>query len=199
MKPSVVLASASPSRRRLLEDAGVEVVVDPAPVDETDVKEALRAEGANALQVAETLAELKARHVSRRHPAALVIGADQMLVCEQAWFDKPDDMAQAAEHLGRLSGKRHELLTAVSVMRGGEVLWHHNDSARLTMRPLSDGFIADYLAAIGTAALQSVGVYQLEGRGAQLFQKVEGDFFTILGLPLLPLLDFLRNHEVVPR
>ncbi len=199
MSPSVILASASRSRQRLLADAGVEVVAEPAPVDEAEVKEALRAEGANALQVAETLAELKARHVSRRHPETLVIGADQMLVCEKVWFDKPGDMTQAADHLRQLAGKRHELLTAVSVMRGGEVLWHHNDMARLTMRPFNDVFIKDYLAAVGDLALQSVGAYQLEGRGAQLFQKVEGDFFTILGLPLLPLLDFLRNHEVVPR
>jgi septum formation protein len=194
----LILASASPSRRALLVNAGVAAGFEAAPVDEAGVKEALRAEGAAAWQAAETLAELKARHVSRRHPRALVIGADQMLVCEGAWFDKPGGLEEAAAHLRRLSGKVHELETAVAVLRGGEVLWHHNERARLWMRRLSEDFITGYLKAVGDKALHSVGAYQLEGRGAQLFRRVEGDFFTILGLPLLPLLDFLRNQGMVP-
>ncbi len=197
--PQVILASASPSRRHLLANAGVSFSVEPAPVDESEVKEALKAEGAPAAAVAETLAELKATHVSRRHPGALVIGADQMLDCGGVWLDKPQSPAEAAEHLAFLSGKTHRLLASVCVLRAGSRLWHHNESAALTMRDLGEGFIEGYLEKVGDLALQSVGAYQLEGLGAQLFSRIEGDYFTILGLPLLPLLDFLRNHQVVPR
>ena len=197
--PSVVLASASPSRRLLLANAGVTFTVEPAPVDEAEVKAALRAEQASPSAVAETLAELKALHVSRRHPGALVIGADQMLECEGVWLDKPQSMDQAAEHLRLLSGKPHVLLSSVCVVQAGQRLWHHNEGARLTMRRFGEDFISSYLQKIGDIALQSVGAYQLEGLGAQLFAKVEGDYFTILGLPLLPLLSFLRNHRVVPQ
>lgn len=197
--PKVVLASASPSRRMLLANAGVDCDFDAAAVDEEELKASFRAEGAGAAEVAEALAELKARHVSRRHPGALVIGADQMLDCEGTWFDKPPDLEHAAGHLRALSGRSHSLLSAVCVLRDDERLWHHVEEARLTMRPLGDDFIAGYLAAVGEAACASVGAYQLEGRGAQLFSRVEGDYFTVLGLPLLPLLDFLRNHGAVPR
>ncbi|MCG8357556.1 MAG: Maf family protein [Kiloniellales bacterium] len=196
--PPLVLASASPSRRRLLAEAGVALQWDEARVDESEVKDALKAEGAEPEQVAETLSELKAQRVSRRHPGALVIGADQMMECGGIWFDKPSDLDHAAAHLRALSGRAHRLLTSVCVVRDGQRLWHHNDQARLTMRSLSGRFVADYLEAVGEAALGSVGAYQLEGLGAQLFSRVEGDYFTILGLPLLPLLDFLRHHRAVP-
>lgn len=197
--PQVILASASPSRRQILANAGVSFRVEPAPVDEAEVKEALRAEDAPAAAVAETLAELKAAHVSRRHPGALVIGADQMLDCGGVWLDKPQSVEEAAGHLAFLSGKTHRLLASVCVLRAGARLWHHNEDAALTMRTLGEDFIAGYLEKVGELALQSVGAYQLEGLGAQLFSRIEGDYFTILGLPLLPLLDFLRNHQVVPR
>ncbi len=196
--PPLVLASASTSRAALMRQAGLAAVSEPARVDESEVKASLAHEGAAAAAVAETLAELKAQKVSRRHPGALVIGADQLLDCEGAWFDKPADLAQAASHLRALSGRTHTLVSCACVVRDGTRLWHHVDRARLEVRPLSDRFIADYLAAVGPAALDSVGAYQLEGLGAQLFARVEGDYFTILGLPLLPLLDFLRNHGVVP-
>ncbi len=196
--PQVVLASASPSRRRLLADAGVPASCEIAQVDEDEVKRALKAEGATPEQAAETLAELKAQRVSRRRAAALVIGADQMMECNGVWFDKPPDRDHAAAHLRALSGKPHRLITAVCVVRDGTRLWHHLEQAQLRMRPLSDDFIECYLDAVGDAATTSVGAYQLEGLGAQLFDSVEGDYFTILGLPLLPLLDFLRRHEVVP-
>ena len=143
------------------------------------------------------LAELKAQRVSQRHKDALVIGADQMLQCGGIWFDKPPDLDHARGHLNALRGRTHELLSAVCVVRDGEVLWRHLESAQLTMRPFSDAFIDEYLAAAGDAVCASVGAYQLEGRGAQLFSCIKGDYFTILGLPLLPLLGFLVNHGVV--
>lgn len=194
----VVLASASEARRTILSRAAVAFVRDAARIDESEIKPSLKAEGASAMQAAETLAELKARHVSRRHDGALVIGADQLLECGGIWFEKPRDMDEAAAHLQALAGKRHILETAVCVLRDGTRLWHHNARAVLHMRPFSDDFIRSYLAAAGESVLNSVGAYRLEGPGAQLFQHIEGDYFTILGLPLLPLLAFLRAHEVVP-
>lgn len=193
----LILASASPSRAAVMRQAGLMALNEPAQIDEAEVKMGLKAEGAGARVIAETLTELKAQKISRRRAGALVIGADQMLECENAWFDKPADLAQAAAHLSALSGKTHRLISAVCAVRDGDRLWHHVAEARLTMRPLSEAFIADYLAAVGPAALSSVGAYQLEGLGAQLFTRVEGDYFTILGLPLLPLMDFLRNHGVI--
>ena len=196
--PRVILASASPIRATVLRNAGVTVETVPVSIDEAAVKRAQRAEGASADDCALALAACKAEPVSRRHPGALVIGADQMLECDATWFDKPVDHAQAASHLRALSGKTHALVSAVAVARDGAVLWRHVERARLTMRRLDDAFIAAYLDVIGEAALRSVGVYQLEGRGVQLFSHVDGDHFAILGLPLLPLLGFLRQHEVVP-
>jgi len=195
--PRLILASASPSRASVMRQAGLPAVSEPAHVDETEVKAGLQAEGAEAGEIAEALAELKAQKISRRRPGAFVVGADQMLECEGVWLDKPADLAQAAEHLRSLGGKTHRLISAVCVVRDGVRLWHHIAEARLTMRPLSEDFITAYLAAVGPAALSSVGAYQLEGLGAQLFTRVEGDHFTILGLPLLPLMDFLRNHGVL--
>lgn len=194
----LVLASQSSARRKLLANAGVIFDCDAAQLDETAVTDSLRAEGATPEQAAETLAELKALRVSRRHPGALVIGADQMLDCDGRWFDKPDSAAQAAAQLRALAGRTHRLLAALVVVRDGQRLWHHLAEARLTMRPLGDAFIDSYLAEAGDAVFRSVGAYQLEGRGAQLFSRVEGDYFTVLGLPLLPLLDFLRNHGTLP-
>ncbi len=196
--PLLILASGSSSRRSLLTNAGVDFEVEVANVDEDEVKLSLKAERATAAQCAETLAELKAQRISRRHAGALVIGADQMLDCNGVWFDKPEDLEHAAAHLTALSGKEHQLLSAVCVVRDGQRLWHHNEVSRLTMRALSDDFIRDYLAAVGEEALKSVGAYQLEGRGAQLFASIKGDYFSILGLPLLPLLSFLRGHGAVP-
>ncbi len=195
--PRLILASASRSRAAVLRQAGLAALSEPAQVDEAEVKAGLKAEGAGAREIAEALAELKAQKVSRRRPGAIAIGADQMLECEKVWFDKPIDLEQAAAHLRALSGQTHRLISAVCVVRDGVRLWHHIAEARLTMRPLSEDFIADYLTAVGPAALSSVGAYQLEGLGAQLFTRVEGDYFTILGLPLLPLMDFLRNHGVI--
>ena len=198
---TVVLASASVTRCEILRRAGVSLSVTPASIDEDEVKKALRADSdsATAMRAAETLAELKATKVSAKEGAALVLGADQVLDCEGRWFDKPVDRAAAAAQLRALSGKRHTLATSVCLVRGGTRLWHHNEAAHLTMRPLSDDFVASYLDAAGEAVLSAVGAYRLEDTGAQLFAHVEGDFFTILGLPLLPVLDVLRTHGVLPK
>ncbi len=190
----IVLASASKIRRALLEAAGLAIRVDPAAVDEPAVKAALAAEGAGPDAIAEILAELKAGQVSPRHPGLIVLGADQILECEGRSFDKPGSTDQARRQLRQLRGRRHRLISALVALRDGRRLWHHIGEARLAMRDFSDGFLEDYLAAAGPAALDSVGAYQLEGRGAQLFDRVEGDYFTVLGLPLLPLLEFLRRQ-----
>jgi len=193
----VVLASASPARLALLRGAGVSCAVEPAGIDEDAVKHSLRAEGAGVDAAAVVLAELKAQSVSARHPEALVVGADQILDLDGTWFDKPRDRAEARRHLRLLAGQTHAQVSAAVVARGGVRLWHHVDRARLVMRPLDDSFIDAYLAAIGEDACASVGAYRLEGLGAQLFERVEGDYFTVLGLPLLPLLDFLRAQGVL--
>lgn len=194
--PKLVLASGSRTRAAMLEQAGVPAILDRPLVDEDEVKAAGRAEGVPADAVAEALAELKAQRITRRHPGALVVGADQMLDCEGRWFDKPADRAAARAQLLDLRGKTHRLVSCAVVVRDGERMWHKTDSARLTMRNFSEAFLDDYLDRVGDDVLHSVGAYQLEGLGAQLFHRVEGDFFTILGLPLLPLLGFLRVHGV---
>jgi septum formation protein len=196
MTPTLVLASGSRTRALMLEKAGLHPILDKPLVDEEEVKLAGKAEGVGADAVAEALAELKAQRVTRRHPGALVIGADQMLECEGVWFDKPSDRAAAREQLLALRGKTHQLVSCAVIVRDGERLWHKVDRARLTMRNFSENFLDGYLDAVGDEVSHSVGAYQLEGLGAQLFQRVEGDFFTILGLPLLPLLGFLRVHGV---
>lgn len=195
--PPVILASQSAIRRKLLENAGLAVETLPARVDEDEIKLALRAAGASVEDAAIKLAEAKARRVAERIPGALVIGCDQMLECNGVWFDKPPDRAHATAHLRALSGKTHRLISAVVAYRNMVRVWHHVDAAKLSVRPLSDAFIATYLDQVGESALSSVGAYQLEGLGAQLFTRIEGDYFTVLGLPLLPLLGFLRANGVV--
>jgi septum formation protein len=195
--PPLVLASASTARGALLRHAGIAFTVAPAAIDEEEIKAAFRADRRPAAECAIALAEAKAARVARRHPGSLVIGADQMLVCDSVWFDKPADLAAARAQLLALRGKRHELISALCVVRDGERLWHVIDRSTLTMRNFSDAFLADYLAAVGDAVLGSVGAYHLEGLGVQLFSHIEGGYFAILGLPLLPLLDFLRGHGIV--
>jgi len=199
MNRPIILASASKSRATLLRAAGVSIEIVPAHADEEAVKNSVKAEGGTAAQCAETLAELKAVQISQRHHEALVIGADQMLDCGGTWFDKPTDIAGARDHLVKMRGKSHVLPTAVAVALNGSRIWHHVAIPRLTMRDFSDDFIDSYLKAAGSAVLSSVGAYQLEGPGAQLFSRIDGDFFTILGLPLLELLAFLREHGAVAR
>ena len=189
-----ILASASAVRARLLAAAGAPVEQIASGVDEDRVKAAFGGHGHDSLALA--LAEAKAAAVAAAHPGRLVVGADQLLVMDGRRFDKPRDMAEAAAHLAAFSGREHELVTAAVALRDGAVLWKRAERARLAVRPLAPAAIDAYLAVAGPAALASVGAYQLEGPGAQLFERVEGDFFTVLGLPLLPLLEFLRGEGV---
>jgi septum formation protein len=193
----VVLASASPARAALLRAAGITFIVDAAAIDEAAVKASLRAAGAEAAAAAETLAELKARRTARRHPGCLVIGADQVLECGGTLFDKPADAAAARGQLLALRNRKHELVSAAVVVRDDVRLWHQVGRASLTMRDFTECFVDAYLQTVGNAALASVGAYQLEGLGAQLFSRIDGDYFTILGLPLLALLDFLREQGIL--
>lgn len=195
---SLILASGSAIRRKVLEAAGVAFAVDVPRVDEDAAKASLRRDGLKPRDQADALAALKALSVSQRR-AGLVIGADQMLAIEGETLDKPKDRAEARSHLTRLRGKSHELLCAAVVARGGEVIWRHIETPRLRMRQFSDAFLEDYLDRGGEALFSSVGAYQLEGFGAHLFERVEGDYFSVLGLPLLPLLAFLREQGAVPR
>jgi septum formation protein len=193
----VILASASQTRSGLLAAAGVPFTARPAPLDERLVEAPLIAAGASPAVVAAALAEAKAIAVSRAVPAAIVIGADQVLDLDGARWTKPATFAEAREQLARLSGREHRLQTAVAGARDGTVIWRHAETARLTMRPLSAAVIDRYLERIGEAALLSVGTYQIEGFGIRLFEKVDGDHFAILGLPLLPVLQFLRREAAI--
>lgn len=195
---SLILASASVIRRRILEAAGVTFEVDAARVDEGAAKASLRAEGMKLRDQADALAALKALSVSRRREG-LVIGADQMLAIEGETLDKPRDRAEARAHLLALRGRTHELICAAVVARGGEVLWRHVETPRLRMRAFSEAFLEEYLDRGGESLFASVGAYQLEGAGAHLFERVDGDYFSVLGLPLLPLLAFLREHGAAPQ
>jgi septum formation protein len=189
----LVLASASPARARLLSAAGIEPVIDPAAIDEGQIKDESRATRRDAGACALLLAEAKATAVAVRHPAALVLGADQMLDCDGRWFDKPRDCEDARAQLAALNGRQHVLITAAAIVRDGRVLWRVVERALVTLRRCSEAFLDHYLTQMGPRVLATVGGYELEGLGAQLMEKVEGDYFTILGLPLLPLLAFLRD------
>jgi septum formation protein len=193
----IVLASKSAARRAVLEGAGVPFEVAVAGVDEDAVKAAMLAEGATPHDVADALAELKAVRVSEGR-ADLVIGSDQTLELDGRLYDKAKTVEAARERLRELRGKTHRLHSAVVVARQGKPIWRELVSAGLTMRDFSDDFLEAYLAAEGEAALGSVGCYRLEGPGAQLFSKIEGDYFAILGLPLLGLLELLRKHGELP-
>jgi septum formation protein len=197
MIEELILASASPIRARLLAAAGVEARVKPAQIDEKAIKQVFNAESRSAGDCALALAESKASQIAKGRDQALVIGADQILVCSDRWFDKPEDLASARAQLKVLRGRVHELVTAVCVVQQERRLWHTVSRPTLTMRTFSDGFIDDYLAVEGTAVVGSVGAYRLEGRGVQLFERLEGDYFAILGMPLLGLLGFLRDRGVL--
>ena len=196
MPERLILASASSARAALLRAAGIKFVIEPAAIDEPRIKRLARAIGDSAIACAHALAVEKARVVSARHPDALVVGADQILVAGDDWFDKPADLAEARAQLCALRGRSHALATAACLMAGGAVLWQATSAPELRMREFSDAFLDSYIAAEGEALLASVGAYRLEGRGIQLFSGIAGDHFAVLGLPLLELLGFLRQRGV---
>ena len=196
MGEQIILASKSAARRAVLTGAGVPFEVAVAGVDEDAVKTAMLAQGATPRDVADALAEIKAVKISAGRPG-FVIGSDQTLEFEGQLYDKAETLDAARERLKTMRGKPHRLHSAVVVAREGAPIWREVVSATLTMRDFSDDFLEDYLAAEGEQALGSVGCYRLEGPGAQLFSSIEGDYFTILGLPLMGLLDLFRRHGVL--
>jgi len=194
----LILASGSVVRARLLEAAGITFDVVSPHVDEDAVKESLLAERAPPRDIADALAALKASKVSMSHPGALVIGADLVLVFEGQLISKMPDRAAARALLKRLAGRKHELVGAVVLAKDGAVVWRYVARAELTMRAFSDAFLDGYLQRQGDAILSSVGCYFLEGEGVQLFSHIAGDYFTILGLPMVPLLSALREFGALP-
>ncbi|RZO37495.1 MAG: Maf-like protein [Rhodospirillaceae bacterium] len=194
----VILASASHTRRTLLEAAGVPHLVEPSRVDEDELKISLRTEGASAVDIAEVLAEAKAMYVSRKHPDAMVVGCDQVLAFGRETFDKPIDRKDALMQLRRLRGHHHELISYAVIVRGGNRIWHAFDRARLIVRAdASDEFLDAYLDAAGDDAFNGPGGYRVESLGAQLFSTIDGSHYTILGLPLIALLDYLRANGIL--
>jgi septum formation protein len=193
----LALASKSAIRRTLLESAGVPVEVCAANIDERGIEAKSSAQTPEA--VSALLAREKASAIARVMPGRLVLGADQVLGLDNQRFSKPNDRAAAHVQLRALSGRTHALYSAVVFVQDSTVLFEHVGIARLTMRTFSDRFLDDYLDAVGDAAMASVGAYQLEGLGVQLFDRIEGDYFTVLGLPLLPALEFLRRHGSIAR
>ncbi|HEX2447336.1 MAG TPA: Maf family nucleotide pyrophosphatase [Methyloceanibacter sp.] len=197
-RPPLILASSSTSRARLLEAAGLAFIVEPPGLDEAVMRQAVSGEEVlSPHDIAEVLARAKAEAVSDLAPKAYVIGSDQVLALRDTIFTKPDSMEAARRQLLDLSGKTHELHTAVAVATNGETIWADTTLATLTMRKLTPEFIGRYLAAAGEEVLNSVGAYQIESLGVQLFEKIDGDYFSILGLPLIPLLDTLRREGVI--
>lgn len=189
----IVLASGSAIRRQIMEGAGLEFKVIVKPIDEAAIKAAMLAEGSPARNIADALAEAKALRVSRAVPG-LVIGADQIMVMDGQLFDKPKDMDEARARLIAMRGRSHQLIGGVVIAQDGAAQWRHASKTTLHMRDFSDDFLDDYLARGGEDLLSAVGAYKFEGLGAQLFSHVEGDFFSILGLSLLPVLDYLRTR-----
>ena len=193
MAERIVLASGSPFRRKMLEDAGLDIEVVRPEIDERAVEAVVENTGVTPEDLALILAEAKALDVSQKRPGALVIGTDQTLSLGDEVLHKPKDMEEARRRLLLLSGKTHQLNSAIVLLRDGEVLWRHVGVARLTMRQLEPAFTGRHLSRVGDRALSSVGAYQVEGEGIQLFEQIEGDHFTIVGLPLLSLLAQLRD------
>ena len=195
--PVIILASQSAGRRRMLENAGVPFRAEPADIDEEAVRRTLASRSASIEEVASTLARKKAEAVSALQPGSLVLGADQMLECEGRRFDKPADIAEARRHLQFLQGRTHSLVTAAVLASDGERLWSHTEVCRLTMRSLSCECLEAYLDEVGERVLESVGCYQIEGRGVRLFERIEGDWHAIIGLPLVAVLNELGARGVL--
>ena len=196
--PPLILASRSKARRALLEAAGLAFTCEPADIDEAAVTKALHAQRAKPDRIARALAEGKALKIAARHPCALVIGSDQILMQDGALIDKAADRSDALRKLRALRGRSHMLIASACVVRDDEVLWSHVDTAMIAMRAIGDDALERYADAAGSALTDCVGGYELEKLGAWLFEKVEGDYFTMLGMPLLPLLGFLREKGYGP-
>jgi len=194
-RTQIILASTSVTRREMLENAGAKVVVKPPTIDEDTVKQAIA--GSDPADVAMILAHAKAISVSETNPSALVVAADQVLNLDGRILSKPRTKNEARDQLLDLRGRSHVLISAVACAKDGAVVWSHDDEATLIMRNFTTDFLGAYLAALDDDVTQTVGGYRLEGLGAQLFTRVEGDHFTVLGLPLLPLLDYLRQENVL--
>ena len=193
----LILASGSAVRAKLLREAGVSFDIRPADVNEAAIRTSMLAEGKKYYLIAETLAKAKARQVSSADPQALVLGCDQILVFENRLIGKSADLAEARALLHEMSGKWHQLLNVCVLMEAGEPAWSYTNSATLRMRHCSDAFLDAYLQAQGEEILFGVGGYRLEGLGVQLFERLEGDYFSVLGLPLIPLLAALREHGII--
>jgi septum formation protein len=193
----IVLASASRTRRAMLEAAGIVFETVPANIDEDKIKRAMGTDRASPAEIATALAEQKARRISAEFPEALVIGSDQVLVLDNDIMSKPENRDAAFDQLCRLRGRDHSLISAACILRDGVRIWQAADAAHLRMRDFTDSFAGNYLDQVGDIALEGPGAYRIEGLGAQLFARIDGSHFTILGLPLLPLLEYLRDRGVL--
>jgi septum formation protein len=196
---TLILASQSASRRAMLDAAGVSYQAIPAHVDEEAMKAALRQEGAAPRALADALAELKAVKVSQAYPGALVLGSDSLVALDDgSTLDKPQSRDQAAAHLKRMAGKRHDLVSAAVIAENGRAVWRMVDRAKMFVRPFSDEFVEWYLDREWPAIAGCVGCYRIEGLGVHLFSRIDGSQFTVLGMPLLPVLDYLRTRKELP-
>lgn len=198
MQRDLILASSSQIRRDLLQNAGLAVIAVPPRVDEDAIRDAMIADAANPRDIADTLAEAKARKVAGKNPNCLVLGCDQILAAGTRIFAKAETVDQARAQLCELRGTTHQLLSALVLYEAGQPIWRHVSVARLTMRDLSDAYLDDYLSRHWPAVADAVGCYKLEEEGARLFTEIEGDYFTVLGLPLLPLLNFFALRGFIP-
>lgn len=194
----LLLASASEIRLQLLQNAGLQVTAQPARVDEEAIRAALEAEQAKPHEIADALAEVKARKLAEKHPTALVLGCDQVLAFKGKVYGKPETPDAARSQLQQFRGQSHHLISAIVLYDGVKPIWRHISEARLTMRDISDAYLEDYLARNWASACHSVGAYKLEEEGVRLFSAIEGDYFTILGLPLLPLISYLGLRGFIP-
>ncbi len=194
---SVILASGSDIRARLLRGAGVPLEVSVAKIDEAAIMASLQAEQAKPQNIVDVLAEYKAQRIALKQRGDLVIGCDQILVCDKQIYQKAKTLDEARETLASLRGRPHQLMSAVVIFENGLPVWRHTGQAQLIMRDFSDAFLDQYVTNEGTGILRSVGCYKLEETGAQLFSHIQGDYFTILGIPLLEVLGFLRTRGVL--
>lgn len=199
MPKSIILASGSAARRQMFADAGVDVAIEKPRVDEESIKASLDAEGASPRDIADTLAECKARRVSEKNPDAFVIGCDQVLDFRGNVLSKARSLAEAHAQLSSLRGRSHKLLSAAVIFEGGKPVWRHVGQVHLWMRDFTDDFLASYLDRLGDGVLETVGCYKLEAEGVRLFSRIEGDYFTVLGMPLIQILNYLTERGALQR